>query len=328
MRPDSTGQAAQGDPCARGAPARAPSPSPAPLYINASDLASLLGSHPFQCTSGAWLDALSRMPAWRLVVREARRSCGVGAALIAATAALASSSGAAAALAEDVAACTVAAAAATTDAAVGAAVARAAAAAAAASTLVGATSEGAAALVAAAARAVATARGSALEAAVLDDFEAATGAAVGARNDAMVYARGAGWVVGGRVDGFDAATGTVVEAKNRMRARAPHRRDAPPLHDLLQLRAYVAALRESGVPHARGVLLERFPDGSSHATPLAHCERTWAQVAAALERVAADFRAMTPEDVFQLARLEAEHEARGTCGGACVFAADGPRLLS
>lgn len=280
-----------------------------PVYINASDLSSLLGLHPFKSQATSFLDLLHRRAEWRDEVISARALWGVGAADAAIATAL-EQSGMKETLANAVAVSTSLASAASGDAEVAAAIAQITKVTSETAAVIGAQPAAAAAMVAAAVQSVTTARGTALETRALDELSSLRGVPLTDRNAAMVYVRRNEWVLGGRIDGFIAATQTAVEVKNRMRAR--HIRFGPPTYDVLQTRVYVTALRENGIENATGELLERFPDGTSRSTSIPHDQREWELIERAIEtNVVARVRVMTKEVISDLARQVAEAEMSG-----------------
>jgi hypothetical protein len=277
-----------------------------PVYINASDLSSLLGMHPFKSQATSFLDLLQRRAEWRDEVNSARALWGVGSADAAIAAAL-EQSGMKETLATAVAASTSLASAASGDAEVAAAIAQIAKVTSETAAVIGAQPAAAAAMVAAAVQSVMTARGTALETIALDELSTLRGVPLTDRNAAMVYVRRNEWVLGGRIDGFIAATQTAVEVKNRMRAR--HIRFGPPTYDVLQTRVYVTALRENGIENATGELLERFPDGTSRSTSIPHDQREWELIEKAIELTIVNrVRGITKEVISDLARQVAEAE--------------------
>ena len=140
-----------------------------------------------------------------------------------------------------------------------------------------------------------TERGNALESPALDAFEAEHGTRVSQRNSIMRYLSTQRYVIGGRMDGFDEARHEVVEVKNRKRMWP-----TVPAYDIVQVRTYVAMLHDSGLHDATGRLLERFPDGNTRETPVAHDLAEWSSIHAALERVCDRFDALTSDQVLDL----------------------------
>lgn len=134
------------------------------------------------------------------------------------------------------------------------------------------------------------ARGVQLEGGALDAYAAAHGTAVTQRNAVMHYLRTPTYVVAGKIDGWDAARGRVVEVKNRKRAWA-----TVPQYDVIQLRVY---LEMTGA--AEGVLVDRFPDGTSRETIVTRTAHEWAPIHDGLCAFAARFAALTPEEVATL----------------------------
>jgi hypothetical protein len=150
-------------------------------------------------------------------------------------------------------------------------------------------------------------RGTALEAAVLDRFEAAHHTKVGMRNSQRFQLRADTYVVSGYIDGYDQARNMLIEVKNRRRVWTN-----VPLYDLTQMRVYLAMLQAHGVPERQqegggaqplllgGRLVERFPDGSVRETGVPVCAREWDRIHAGLGCVARRFQDLTEEDVVTL----------------------------
>lgn len=171
-------------------------------------------------------------------------------------------------------------------------------------------------------------RGVVLEEEIVDDAAEELDAEVGERNDRCwtLECRG-GWAEGvrgagdggapalppppnrrflllGRIDGYSAAENTLVEAKARKRAlrRAS---DEPPQHDVIQVRAYLALLREAH-PGVVGLLRETFPaeapggEGAVRSLRIEHDAALWALLEAQLGDVAERFMRTTPADVAAL----------------------------
>jgi hypothetical protein len=140
-------------------------------------------------------------------------------------------------------------------------------------------------------------RGTALESVALDAYGDARGTAVTQRNDHMLYLRNHQYILGGRIDGWDAATHTLIEVKNRRRMWA-----TVPEYDLIQVRVYLAMLaaKPDATPAATGLLLEKFPDGSTRETRVHHEAQAWARIHTGLVRVAQRFASVTADDVRTL----------------------------
>lgn len=293
-------------------PAAAPSCSTEVVYLNASSVVAAIGEHTYQPADAAFLTALSYSARWKPVVAAAKAAQAVRTEAEAFAAITAARAEVAAAIEAGAAAAVKAGSDADVKAAIDTAV----------EAGVKAVGDADAGLVkAGVAQAVAMARGSALEAAALDGYEArrGPGTVVGARNARMTYLRTPRYVVGGRIDGYDAARRVVIEAKNRKRAWA-----SPPAYDLVQVRVYVRMLAEEDAkakarakagakrtatddaeeaaepPPITGILLERFPDGSTRETVVEDDPEAWAAIHAGLEAVADRFAALTEADVAAL----------------------------
>lgn len=262
------------------------------LYLNASAVAAAIGQHPYKSADEAFLEALAYEPRWRAAIDAAKRELSLCTESEAFSAVAATTPAVAAAIETGVAA----AAAASSDADVAAAI-RAAVTSGVDAATATATATADLALVAAGiTQAVQMARGVVLESAALDRYEKDKGAAVTERNARMVYLRTPAYVLGGRIDGYDAARKCVVEIKNRKRFWA-----TPPAYDLIQLRVYVKMLQEKhGDAAIAGALVERFPDGTTRETPLAHDDAQWSAIHDALLAVRARYDALTLEDVTDL----------------------------
>jgi hypothetical protein len=259
-------------------------------YVNASAVAAVIGSHPYQDANAAFLDVLAYAPEWRDVVDEVKaelKRCTAREAFAASTKA---APALVAAIDEGVAAAS----AATCDASVKAAI-DAAVAAGLASTPDAPPAKRAL-LEAGIVQAVQMARGTALEAKALDTYEKDKRTTVSHRNAKMVYLRTPHYVIGGRIDGYDATKRCVLEVKNRKRAWT-----TPPSYDLVQLRVYLKMLNaKEGSTDISGVLVERFPDGTTRETPMVHDEAEWAPIHDALVRVKTRLDGLTRDEIVRI----------------------------
>lgn len=254
------------------------------MYVNSSSVAAAIGMHPFKSAEEAFYEILMYSPQWKGVVEAVKARTRAKTSGEAFAAAVVSAPELGHAIEAGVAEAT----AASSDAAVSAAIATAVRKGVAASAGAG---LDAAVVEAGVVQAVQTMRGHALEAVALDAFEATSGTVVKQRNAKMMYLRTANYVIGGRIDGFDEEARRVVEVKNRRRMWA-----SPPTYDLIQLRVYLKMM-SSTCPDVSGVLLERFPDGSSKETAVANTEEDWAPIHKGLLAVKRRFEAVTEEEV-------------------------------
>jgi hypothetical protein len=135
-------------------------------------------------------------------------------------------------------------------------------------------------------------RGREEEAGDLDALAKRRSLAVTERNTEMVFKTLGLCRIGGRCDGR-LPDGTIVESKHRRRMWP-----SVPEYDIIQLRAY---LELYDAP--RGLLVERFPDGSTRETPVERAASEWAPIQDALDTTARIMRSINSEDSL-LAHIE------------------------
>jgi hypothetical protein len=139
-------------------------------------------------------------------------------------------------------------------------------------------------------------RGTRMEAAVLDTYEAAHATKVGMRNDKRMHLRAATYTITGCIDGFDELKSQIIEVKNRRRlwARVPE-------YDIIQVRVYLAILAScKDVPLLSGKLVERFPGGDVRETLVPHCLEEWARIDSELTALAERVQTMTEDSIRDL----------------------------
>lgn len=259
-------------------------------YISASGVAAAIGEHRYQDMDAAFFTILTYAPEWQSVIEEVKAELGMRTEGEVFAAAMTNAPALGRAVEVGIAAAVGAGSDAAVQAAIDGAVAQGLAA------LPATTSLDAVALVQAGiVQAVQTQRGAVLEEVALDAHEVATRAVIGHRNTKMMYLRTPHYVIGGRIDGYDAAANRVVEVKNRKRVWAK-----VPTYDLVQLRVYVQMM---GAKHegATGMLLDRFPDGSTRETVLECDPAEWERIhALIMDKVVARFQALTRDDVVTL----------------------------
>ena len=139
------------------------------------------------------------------------------------------------------------------------------------------------------------ARGVLHEPGSLDAVAKETAAPVTERNADTATAACRGFNLCGKIDGLATASNTLIESKSR---RCPlSRAGEPRTAHLIQVRAYLRLLS----PRVqRGVLREHFGCGGVRETQLEHDEGIWRMIEDSLSAVAADFAALTREDVRSL----------------------------
>jgi hypothetical protein len=139
-------------------------------------------------------------------------------------------------------------------------------------------------------------RGTRMEAAVLDTYEASHATKVGMRNDKRMHLRAPAYTITGCIDGFDELKSQIIEVKNRRRlwARVPE-------YDIIQVRVYLAILAfNEKLPLLSGKLVERFPGGDVRETLVPHCLEEWARIDAELTALAERVQTMTEDSIREL----------------------------
>lgn len=140
------------------------------------------------------------------------------------------------------------------------------------------------------------ARGTALEAGAINEYERAHSTRVANRNDTRLQLRTRTYVITGYLDGFDESSNTLIEVKNRTR-----RWDSVPDYDMVQVHVYLEMLKHAGRVNPKAVLIERFPGGDVRETAVAPCAPDeWLRIDATLQSLARRVASMTSDNLIQL----------------------------